>query len=1003
MKSKSSYRSRTISTASRYNTANIKFEVYPNVQILVVAGGGSGGYGTPNGFETGGGGAGGLIYIQDIGLLNQYNVTNDTFTITVGAGGVSSNGSNSEIISGNYGTAILTAIGGGKGANGSVGGNPGGSGGGGSHPQTAGGTSIQTTQPTISAESRTYGFGRNGSQGWISAGGSGGGAGGQGQFYTPGVGGVGLRFDVTGPWPGVTGTSNIYYAGGGSATGINPSPNVGGGLGGGGAAVGQGGGPRNANTNSGGGGGGTNTNSSTGGAGGSGIVIIRHSNNYANAIVTGSPNVFYSNANVVYRFWQSGTIKFLPNLVVTNNQFTSDLPTYPYPPSPAPAPAPSPSPGYNLSYLLAGGGGGGGSDYYSGGGGGAEVIEVSNTSIELNTSYAIVVGTGGNRSSGSNTTFLGNVAIGGGLGGGGNTAGSIGASGGGGGYSSVGGAGTTGKGYPGGRAGSAGNQNAYDEAGGGGGGAGGGGGNATTSLSVGGSAGGNGGIGYGSSISGNISYYGAGGGGGTIRSSIGGSGGSNVGGRGYGLYSSATPGTPGTGSGGGGGGWSSPTSTILGGTGGSGVAIIKIPNSYFSNASFYVSTTGNPTITYPASDTVYTFTNSGTIAFRIGTRPKALPNVNFSANVTTIIPGSAIRFTNSSNTLSNINLYEWDFDNNNVVENTGYFLGNITAVYNTPGTYSVKLTVTNETGASSATASNLIRVVPPIPITYLVVAGGGGGAGDYDSGGGGGGGGLIYAPQVNSVTDTTYTITVGAGGPAGSGQTTSGSRGGDSNISISGTNVYRTYGGGGGGIQGSNSTSNGGSGGGQGGAGSGTPSASKGIGVYPGSSYVSDTSQGNDGGTSVNLDSGGSAGGGGGAGGIGANAATNLGGNGGIGKSYDITGTGAYYAGGGGGGTRGPTGGTGGSGGGGTGGNNAIPATSGNVNTGGGGGGGGLNLFNFNTLGSGGGSGVVIVSHPSGYANATVTGSPNVTATLLSVIYRFWQSGTIRFSNVTIT
>jgi hypothetical protein len=45
--------------------------------------------------------------------------------------------------------------------------------------------------------------------------------------------------------------------------------------------------------------------------GGSGIVIIT-SNTYAAANVTGNPNVTYTNGNTlaIYRFWQSGTIRW---------------------------------------------------------------------------------------------------------------------------------------------------------------------------------------------------------------------------------------------------------------------------------------------------------------------------------------------------------------------------------------------------------------------------------------------------------------------------------------------------------------------------------------------------------------------------------------------------------------------------------------------------------------------------------------------------------------------
>jgi hypothetical protein len=47
------------------------------------------------------------------------------------------------------------------------------------------------------------------------------------------------------------------------------------------------------------------------GAGGSGIVILRYPNTYAYATNTvGSPNVIISGGNIIYRFWQSGSITF---------------------------------------------------------------------------------------------------------------------------------------------------------------------------------------------------------------------------------------------------------------------------------------------------------------------------------------------------------------------------------------------------------------------------------------------------------------------------------------------------------------------------------------------------------------------------------------------------------------------------------------------------------------------------------------------------------------------
>jgi hypothetical protein len=81
------------------------------------------------------------------------------------------------------------------------------------------------------------------------------------------------------------------------------------GTGGGGNGAVAGGGQITAGTvNTGGGGGGGYA--SVGSAGASGIAVIRYPDTFALATTTGSPNVIYANANIIYRFWQSGTITF---------------------------------------------------------------------------------------------------------------------------------------------------------------------------------------------------------------------------------------------------------------------------------------------------------------------------------------------------------------------------------------------------------------------------------------------------------------------------------------------------------------------------------------------------------------------------------------------------------------------------------------------------------------------------------------------------------------------
>ena len=221
------------------------------IEYLVVAGGGSAGVGGSTSFESGGGGAGGM-------LTGTNFITSSTYSITVGAGGSNSNGSDSIL------SAIVTATGGGKGASNAGAGSNGGSGGGGTHNGTAAGTGI-------------VGQGKNGGAGATSAGGGGGGAGVVGTAGVStgiaGAGGNGLQSSITGV--------ATYYAGGGGGGGGGVTPVAGAGSLGGGAAgsITNTGIPGTPNTG-GGGGGSASSSSSVGGAGGSGIVIIAYPTSY---------------------------------------------------------------------------------------------------------------------------------------------------------------------------------------------------------------------------------------------------------------------------------------------------------------------------------------------------------------------------------------------------------------------------------------------------------------------------------------------------------------------------------------------------------------------------------------------------------------------------------------------------------------------------------------------------------------------------------------------------
>ena len=263
---------------------------------------------------------------------------------------------------------------------------------------------------------------------------------------------------------------------------------------------------------------------------------------------------------------------------------------------------------YSIDYLAVAGGGGGGSCSSangSAGGGGAGGLLESSVTVTAGAVYTITVGSGGAGGSsaqrganGVDSSISGSgintiTAIGGGGGGSSSSSGqqngSDGGSGGGGGFqSSSGGSGTAGQGNAGGVQNSSGSP--YGGAGGGGAGAAAANGHGTA-----------GGAGSSSSITGASVTY-AGGGGGGNEGAAAGAGGAGGGGDG-GRNGNGSAGTTNTGGGGGGGGGISASN---GGNGGSGVVILSIPTSQYSGTS-----TGSPTITTSGSNTILTFTQSG--------------------------------------------------------------------------------------------------------------------------------------------------------------------------------------------------------------------------------------------------------------------------------------------------------------------------------------------------------------------------------------------------------
>lgn len=250
----------TTSGGYTYHTFNSSGTFIANrnleVDSLVVAGGGSGGYDRGSG-----GGAGGY-------LASSFSLANGSYLVTVGAGGATQNGYSQNNPGNNSSLLSMTSIGGGSGVAGSFGaGRSGGSGsGGGSGPGApAGGAG-------------TAGQGFSGGSAGASTGGSGGGGG----ASASGINGGTANGTAGAGGNGLTWLNGITYAGGGGGGAAMDfgSPRAGG-------AGGSGGGGAGGNTNGasgvagtanrgGGGGGGANIPQGNGGAGGSGVVVIRY-------------------------------------------------------------------------------------------------------------------------------------------------------------------------------------------------------------------------------------------------------------------------------------------------------------------------------------------------------------------------------------------------------------------------------------------------------------------------------------------------------------------------------------------------------------------------------------------------------------------------------------------------------------------------------------------------------------------------------------------------------
>lgn len=264
-----------------------------------------------------------------------------------------------------------------------------------------------------------------------------------------------------------------------------------------------------------------------------------------------------------------------------------------------------------VEYLVVAGGGGGAGGR-GGGGGAGGYRTATGFAVTAGSPITVTVGAGGagggsggsEGSKGSNSVFGSITATGGGQGSRTGSGGSGGSGGGGGSDASgSGGSGNTPSTSPSqGNNGAAGLNAANNYPSGGGGGAG-----AAATIASNGNQVSNGGVGAQSSITGIATYYAGGGGGGNYSggAAIGGAGGQGGGGQGGAGFNS-TAGTANTGGGGGG-----SNDGTDGRAGGSGVVIIRYPDTALAATS----TTGSPEVTVSGGYRVYKWTSSGSVTF----------------------------------------------------------------------------------------------------------------------------------------------------------------------------------------------------------------------------------------------------------------------------------------------------------------------------------------------------------------------------------------------------
>ena len=395
------YRAHIFTTSGTFDVSALSVNMTngDNIDYLVVGGGGGGG---GKNSQSGGGGAGGFrtnLPGHPVAAPS-YTASVGSYSVTIGAGGVSNNTDSTSGTSGGDSefyptpvsypsTARIRAVGGGFGVGyaGGAGGAGGSGGGAANNPSPYAGGVGNTADPN---HPQRQGYDGGDSSPTYTAPYAGGGGGGAGRVGAPdnpssplgrSTGGFGMQALIAGPpaspqpvgspGPDVGGSATGYFAGGGGGGAYNATGAVGGYGGGGNGApfngtnapsVGQSG---TTSTGGGGGGGGFPTYQ-PGGSGGSGIVVVRYKiAEVATAKASGGAISFYG-GKTIHAFTGSG------NFIVSSGPISAEL------------------------FIVAGGGGGG---FDAAGGGGAGGVVLHPGLSIVNGTYTVTVGAGGEGSS----------------------------------------------------------------------------------------------------------------------------------------------------------------------------------------------------------------------------------------------------------------------------------------------------------------------------------------------------------------------------------------------------------------------------------------------------------------------------------------------------------------------------------------------------------------------------------------------------------------------------